>query len=1088
MAENAHSMEPFVRQKVKCYVCGKSIVSKVEGIRCSVCQTTVHRRGCYEKFLKIAGDLPCHSPPNAPGTPGTPGLPSTPGSPSAMLPQRPASAGGVRRPSIGAEETDKHRRSSLGTPERTEPHKNHHHGKHQLQEEESPEVVENDAEVADLQKLREKLQHKEQEEQRRQQNAPPMKQVVEVPQDDEAINDAFERLANELNMPREAAKVMTPKMKRDFLAKNDKPNQSTFTARTPAYFASKLRAEPSAAVLNSLAVILRTTPLNWVKEFLDYGGLEVILRILKNSLLTSEKRTPDDINMQRAAVCVIKGISNNSLGLRAFMHTQDLIKILTFCLPSQHLDDRLKEDIMGLLIVAATYNPDELGDTSGINGQQLVVNAMNSLQEHLRERRRFQFITKAFKETDSLGLKARYLALINRIICEASYLDLRVSLRNEFLSFGIMETIEHLQSIEDTGGRAMSPVMTQVDLFLEQSEMDAEELNHRFDALGDSLRIEVGNKQQLFEAVSEGCGQLGMDPQLVSMMQSLAVILYSKTASVQNFLLCERLVRQISFQGSDYDPEHRLIGAEEGKIDYEHLLRSVANEAQVLELRHQVKKVEEQLSTVQKRFKSEKHRAKEKERKLRKAKAQLEEMQQKLQFLEMQLDHLPTMVKAQYLQQQMERKQKAVSKQGKKKQDDDDSDEWETDTDYEDEPQPKGKAAPKKLAATTQKAAEGQKPTEQAAVATAPEAKQQSSAAIAAAAALAADVPSSEEAAMPSMPDMSEPQIGPDGVPLPPPPPFMGGPGGPPPPPPPPGMGMLRMPQIPLPPAIKSLPKPPLPLKAIQWQKLPPMIFKNTIFANLKEFDGLLLPFEDILRDFAAKQIVKKEEDNKPKKAQVIDPKLAQNIAILLKGFKNTTMEQVVDGIKNCDETLFNDPGLVQAMRKCLPTKDDIENIKKYQEAPDALPLPVPEKFAAEMSHVAQVDAKLRALQFKLEFFSKVEDLKPCLTVVDKACVRVMESQRFKRLLCLVLLIGNYLNFGTNRGSCAGFKITLLAKLGETKSTDGKKTLMHLIADIISKDQPDLLKLQEEFAAVMASSNGFTNSNTPRSALLTSAP
>ena len=72
----------------------------------------------------------------------------------------------------------------------------------------------------------------------------------------------------------------------------------------------------------------------------------------------------------------------------------------------------------------------------------MVLASMNSLKEHLHEKKRFQHVVKAFKNAKLLELKAKYLAFINELINETSDVDLRISLRNEFTALGLQKMLK----------------------------------------------------------------------------------------------------------------------------------------------------------------------------------------------------------------------------------------------------------------------------------------------------------------------------------------------------------------------------------------------------------------------------------------------------------------------------------------------------------------------------------------------------------------------------------------------------------------------------------------------------------------------
>ena len=100
-----------------------------------------------------------------------------------------------------------------------------------------------------------------------------------------------------------------------------------------------------------------------------------------------------------------------------------------------------------------------------------------------------------------------------------------------------------------------------------------------------------------------------------------------------------------------------------------------------------------------------------------------------------------------------------------------------------------------------------------------------------------------------------------------------------------------------------------------------------------------------------------------------------------------------------------------------------------------------------------------------------------------QACETVRRSQRFPKLVELILTIGNYMNSsGKTYEPIYGFDMSFLPKvkrsftlehrhissvqLHSTKANDGKRTLLHFILQEIEKDHADLLKFGDEFQGV----------------------
>ena len=63
---------------------------------------------------------------------------------------------------------------------------------------------------------------------------------------------------------------------------------------------------------------------------------------------------------------------------------------------------------------------------------------------------------------------------------------------------------------------------------------------------------------------------------------------------------------------------------------------------------------------------------------------------------------------------------------------------------------------------------------------------------------------------------------------------------------------------------------------------------------------------------------------------------------------------------------------------------------------------------------------------------------------------QVRSSSKFKNILEVILVIGNTLNQGTNKGEMQSFSMKSLAQLMSTKASDDKTTLMHYLAKVCS--------------------------------------
>ena len=88
---------------------------------------------------------------------------------------------------------------------------------------------------------------------------------------------------------------------------------------------------------------------------------------------------------------------------------------------------------------------------------------------------------------------------------------------------------------------------------------------------------------------------------------------------------------------------------------------------------------------------------------------------------------------------------------------------------------------------------------------------------------------------------------------------------------------------------------------------------------------------------------------------------------------------------------------------------------------------------------------------------------------------QVDESFCLRRLLEVVLALGNYLNGATPRGCAHGFKLDSLLKLSTVKAVDNKRTLIHYLAELVQEEEPELLEIVQELQTVKMASRVSMN-------------
>ncbi|XP_075692703.1 protein diaphanous homolog 2 isoform X1 [Rhinoderma darwinii] len=327
------------------------------------------------------------------------------------------------------------------------------------------------------------------------------------------------------------------------------------------------------------------------------------------------------------------------------------------------------------------------------------------------------------------------------------------------------------------------------------------------------------------------------------------------------------------------------------------------------------------------------------------------------------------------------------------------------------------------------------------------------------------------------------PGIGP-----PPPPPF---PGAPPPPPlfggPPPPFGGLRLSGPMAPPPVvlpfgmkpKREYKPETTMKRINWSKVEPQELSESSFwikAKEEKFEHPEL-FSKLSQTFATHQKVKKaleeEEERKPvmakkkvKELRVLDSKTAQNLSIFLGSYR-MSYQEIKNIVLEVDEGKLSE-SLIQNLIKNLPEQKELSLLSQLKSEYEDLC--EPEQFGVVMSTVKMLRPRLNGILFKLTFEEHMGNIKPDIIAVTLACEELKKSENFKKMLELVLLVGNYMNSGSRNAKSLGFNVSFLCKIRDTKSSDQKSTLLHFLAEVCEEKFTDILKFPDELEHVESAS------------------
>ncbi|BFG00259.1 disheveled-associated activator of morphogenesis 1 [Drosophila madeirensis] len=800
---------------------------------------------------------------------------------------------------------------------------------------------------------------------------------------------------------------------------------------SPSHDGASNRLDNHAALVDALKTALRTSTHSFVLRFVELDGLPALL----NLLLQLDIRVANS-SLHTSLIGCIKALMNNSMGRAHVLAHPTAIDTIARSLAA----DNIRTKIAALEILGAVCLVP--------GGHRKVLQAMLHFQEFATERTRFQSIVNdldrsTYAYRDNVNLKTALMSFVNAVLNYGpgqENLEFRLHLRYEFLMLGIQPVIDKLRTHEN------ETLDRHLDFFEMVRAEDEKEFARRFN----EEHVDTKSAGSMFELLRRKLSHSPAYPHMLSLLQHMLLLPYTGHCT-EHWLLIDRVVQQIVLQveqrpSSDLipdpldDPGKQLKLASESpvhdpdvaplQIDVGKLVRLLVKEEQLTQARKRADELERENFEVQSRLAKKEQeldlRMQEKEdletglarmrERLEKESAQHSQAVQRAQSAEMKAEDLQHRLHSE--QQERARLERLV-----------------TEGSIPDD---------QKVAGLT--GCNG-----------------------------AVSPPPPPPPMLNAIPPPPAPPMAPAMLP-PPPPPCPGAP------PPPPSMTPAMTPVAPkveLP--KKNVPQPTNPLKSFNWSKLPDAKLQGTVWSELDEsklYNNMELESIDKLfsayqkngvpaHDGSYEDLRPTGQKNKQKVLSVIDGRRAQNCTILLSKLKMSDVE-ISKAIlsMDCNEQLQLD--MVEQLLKFTPSAEERALLDEHSE--DIESLARADRFLYEISKIPHYEQRLKSLHYKKRFMLTVNDLTPRIKSVMEASREVARSRRLRKLLELVLALGNYMNRGA-RGNASGFRLASLNRLADTKSSAAKgTTLLHYLVQVIEKKFKDLLKLEDDIPHVRGAS------------------
>lgn len=123
---------------------------------------------------------------------------------------------------------------------------------------------------------------------------------------------------------------------------------------------------------------------------------------------------------------------------------------------------------------------------------------------------------------------------------------------------------------------------------------------------------------------------------------------------------------------------------------------------------------------------------------------------------------------------------------------------------------------------------------------------------------------------------------------------------------------------------------------------------------------------------------------------------------------------------------------------------------------------------------IYRYETRIKYMLFRLQYWEKFEQLRKSLGVVLEASDALRNSEPFKKLLQLILLLGNYMNGSSQQGGAFGMRIDSINKLADTKASDETQlTLLHCLVGIVRRQFPAILDFLTDLKDIHQATRGM---------------
>ena len=265
--------------------------------------------------------------------------------------------------------------------------------------------------------------------------------------------------------------------------------------------------------------------------------------------------------------------------------------------------------------------------------------------------------------------------------------------------------------------------------------------------------------------------------------------------------------------------------------------------------------------------------------------------------------------------------------------------------------------------------------------------------------------------------------------------------------------------------------------KSLFWEKISPILLPKTLWIikslasdamsdELRDADKALLEglFSKTKRSAPKAPPPPKNPQDRLKIS--LDPTREQNVGIVLSYLK-LPISEIREALLTLDEGKLTFD-ILGGLQSILPNADEVRIVEPYLNEPPEVQarLSIAARFFLMTATIPRIGNRIECWLVRDSFNLTRDQVLGELGPLNKAANALKNSNKWEKMLKIILRTGNFMNQGTRNGDCQGFRISDLEKLGNCRTTDTKSDLLQTLVEMCLDTDRDLLDFTSEMAPV----------------------